>query len=109
MGIGQIDAARRSDNRRIIFLLKRKSGHLTLVELGNDHGFVSPWVDLPASYHNSAASFAFADGHAQLQRWRNASTKQPAQPDGADLPLVMGDEQTSDFRWVVTHMSVKPK
>lgn len=71
--------------------------------------YAREWVDLPASYHNGAASFAFADGHAQLQRWRNESTKQPARPDGADLPLPMGNEQTSDFRWVVQHMSVKPK
>ena len=66
------------------------------------------WVDLPASYHNGAASFAFADGHAQLQRWRNDSTKPPACPDGAELPLSMGEQQTIDFRWVVQHMSVKP-
>ena len=71
--------------------------------------YAKEWVDLPASYHNGAASFAFADGHAQLQRWRNESTKQPARPDGADLPLSMGNEQTTDFRWVVQHMSVKPK
>lgn len=71
--------------------------------------YAKEWVDLPASYHNGAASFAFADGHAQLQRWRNDSTKQPARPDGADLPLPMGNEQTFDFRWVVQHMSVKPK
>jgi len=71
--------------------------------------FAREWVDLPASYHNGAASFAFADGHAQLQRWRNESTKQPARPDGADLPLSMGTEQTADFRWVVQHMSVRPK
>ncbi len=71
--------------------------------------YAREWVDLPASYHNGAASFAFADGHAQLQRWRNASTKQPAYPGAADLPLSMGNEQTADFRWVVRHMSVKPK
>jgi len=71
--------------------------------------YAKEWVDLPASYHDGAAAFAFADGHAQLQRWRNESTKQPARPDAAELPLPMGNEQTADFRWVVQHMSVKPK
>ena len=71
--------------------------------------YAKEWVDLPASYHNGSAAFAFADGHAQLQRWRDDSTKQPAHPDAADLPLPMGSEQTLDFRWVVQHMSVKPK
>lgn len=65
------------------------------------------WVDLPASYHTGAAAFSFADGHAQFQRWRDESTKQPARPDAANLPLAL-QEQTPDFRWVVQHMSVKP-
>jgi prepilin-type N-terminal cleavage/methylation domain-containing protein/prepilin-type processing-associated H-X9-DG protein len=27
------------------------------------------WVDLPASYHNRACGFAFADGHSEIRRW----------------------------------------
>jgi prepilin-type N-terminal cleavage/methylation domain-containing protein/prepilin-type processing-associated H-X9-DG protein len=65
------------------------------------------WIDLPASYHNGAAAFAFADGHAQLQRWMDDSTKPPARPDGANLPLAL-QQQTADFKWVVQHMSIKP-
>lgn len=33
--------------------------------------------DVPASYHHLAAGFSFADGHAEIHRWRNASTIQP--------------------------------
>lgn len=29
----------------------------------------SSWVDVPASYHNFAASLVFADGHVELKRW----------------------------------------
>jgi prepilin-type processing-associated H-X9-DG protein len=36
------------------------------------------WTDLPASYHNAAGSFAFADGHSELHHWQNKSTVQPA-------------------------------
>lgn len=64
------------------------------------------WVDLPASYHNGAAAFSFADGHSQIQRWAHALTKQPAQPDAAALPLDVPSEEASDFDWVVAHMSV---
>src|SRR4026209_2631394 len=39
---------------------------------------VREWVDLPASYHNGAAAFSFADGHSQIQRWAQALTKRPA-------------------------------
>src|SRR5438876_955691 len=39
----------------------------------NDAGFFNPypaqWVDQPASYHNAAAGFAFADGHSEIHRW----------------------------------------
>jgi prepilin-type N-terminal cleavage/methylation domain-containing protein/prepilin-type processing-associated H-X9-DG protein len=39
----------------------------------NDAGFFNPyvnsWVDQPASYHNGAAGFAFADGHSEIHKW----------------------------------------
>jgi prepilin-type processing-associated H-X9-DG protein len=64
------------------------------------------WVDLPASYHNGAAAFSFADGHSQIQRWVQALTKQPAKPDAAALPIDVPGEAASDFDWVVAHMSL---
>ena len=40
----------------------------------NDPGFFNPrvgqWVDFPATYHNGATSFAFADGHTELHKWK---------------------------------------
>lgn len=63
------------------------------------------WTDLPASYHDGAASFAFADGHTQLQRWQHRLTKQPAVPQGADLPLSVPAAEVSDLSWVLDHMS----
>jgi prepilin-type N-terminal cleavage/methylation domain-containing protein/prepilin-type processing-associated H-X9-DG protein len=64
------------------------------------------WVDLPASYHDGAAAFSFADGHSQIQRWAYARTRQPARPDGAELPLDVPSAEASDYDWVVAHMSV---
>jgi prepilin-type N-terminal cleavage/methylation domain-containing protein len=34
-------------------------------------GNTSTWVDIPASYHNSAGGLSFADGHSQIRRWRD--------------------------------------
>ncbi len=34
------------------------------------------FVDLPASYHNSACGFVFADGHSEIHKW-HGSTVQP--------------------------------
>jgi prepilin-type N-terminal cleavage/methylation domain-containing protein/prepilin-type processing-associated H-X9-DG protein len=31
------------------------------------------WVDVPASYHNNASGFGFADGHAEIKKWRDSS------------------------------------
>lgn len=33
------------------------------------------WRDLPASYHNGAGSFSFADGHSEIHRWVERSNK----------------------------------
>jgi len=39
----------------------------------NDAGFFNPqpghWIDQPATYHNGAAGFAFADGHSEIHKW----------------------------------------
>jgi prepilin-type N-terminal cleavage/methylation domain-containing protein/prepilin-type processing-associated H-X9-DG protein len=64
------------------------------------------WVDLPASYHDGAAAFSFADGHSQLRRWVVDSTKAPAKPDGAALPFYVSRTQSADFKWITDHMSV---
>jgi prepilin-type processing-associated H-X9-DG protein len=35
------------------------------------------WDDTPASYHNGACGFSFADGHAEIHKWLDGNTKQP--------------------------------
>jgi prepilin-type processing-associated H-X9-DG protein len=35
----------------------------------------SQWGDLPASYHNGACGFSFADGHAEVKKWLSATSK----------------------------------
>jgi prepilin-type N-terminal cleavage/methylation domain-containing protein/prepilin-type processing-associated H-X9-DG protein len=64
------------------------------------------WNDLPASYHNGRAVFAFADGHAESHQWRNGSTMPAPRPDAAGLPFTIPSGQRADFYWVLSRMSV---
>ena len=48
----------------------------------NDGYFVNndaatSWQDIPASYHNGACGFSFADGHAEIKKWRSATSIYP--------------------------------
>jgi prepilin-type N-terminal cleavage/methylation domain-containing protein/prepilin-type processing-associated H-X9-DG protein len=50
----------------------------------NDAGFFNPqakgsFVDVPAAYHNGACGFAFADGHAEVHKWKGVLNTQRAQ------------------------------
>jgi prepilin-type N-terminal cleavage/methylation domain-containing protein/prepilin-type processing-associated H-X9-DG protein len=35
------------------------------------------WSDVPASTHNGAGGFSFADGHAEIKKWRDGNTLFP--------------------------------
>jgi len=35
------------------------------------------WQDMPASLHNGACCFSFADGHSEIHKWIDPRTKQP--------------------------------
>ena len=66
------------------------------------------WNDLPASYHDGAANFSFADGHAEAHRWQNASTKQPTRAYGINPPLPTPiTDGLQDYSWVLSRMSVQ--
>ena len=34
----------------------------------------SMWVDAPGAYHNAGCGFTFADGHAEIHKWKSAGT-----------------------------------
>jgi prepilin-type N-terminal cleavage/methylation domain-containing protein/prepilin-type processing-associated H-X9-DG protein len=67
------------------------------------------WTDLPASYHNGATAFSFADGHSSLHRWLQPNTIRPPLPNAANLPITIPSDPATaiaDFDWVMDHMSV---
>ncbi len=56
------------------------------------------WTDLPASYHNNACGFNFADGHSEIKRWLEKSTEvkiRRTQYNGFPAP------KSRDIRWVI--------
>jgi prepilin-type N-terminal cleavage/methylation domain-containing protein len=52
--------------------------------------------DLPASYHNGAGGFAFADGHGEIKKWLDAATKQPIRQQALGGNIVA----PRDVQWV---------
>ncbi len=73
------------------------------------------WNDLPASYHNGAAGFAFADGHAEIHTFKSrVCTILPVQFDsfhggGRTIPPYTADSSglaAADMLWVGTRSSV---
>ncbi|MDQ6630695.1 MAG: prepilin-type N-terminal cleavage/methylation domain-containing protein, partial [Verrucomicrobiota bacterium] len=73
-----------------------------------NRAYSGEWLDFPASYHNGAANFSFADGHSETHRWRYSSTQPPSKPDVALLwrRSIPGSER-DDLYWVVERMSLK--
>lgn len=69
------------------------------------------WGDLPASYHGGAGSFAFADGHAEIHKFKstvctilpvtyqNPGPRPPASSDPSGAGL-------QDMLWVGSHLTV---
>jgi prepilin-type N-terminal cleavage/methylation domain-containing protein len=48
----------------------------SLNDAGLAVGMVSPvWIDWPGTYHNMACGIAFADGHSEIHKWIESTTK----------------------------------
>jgi len=78
-----------------------------------DMGSFDPWkpqahqiVDYPASYHNGAVSFAFADGHAEVKKWVDARTRPPLKL-GVPLALGQPSPNNKDVDWMQERTSSK--
>ncbi|HVY69992.1 MAG TPA: type II secretion system protein [Verrucomicrobiae bacterium] len=56
-------------------------------------------VDYPASYHNNAAGFAFADGHSEIHRWLDPRTVPKLKKNGT-IPLNQPSPNNKDVTWL---------
>ena len=59
------------------------------------------WNDLPASYHNGACGFAFADGHDEIRKWKDASTRQPITKANWGGGLQALPPNNRDLQWIL--------
>jgi len=57
-------------------------------------------VDFPASYHNRAAGFAFADGHSEIHKWVDPRT---CPPFNLYLQLNVPQPNSKDVFWLQDH------
>ncbi len=48
-------------------------------------------IDFPASYHNGACGFSFADGHSEIRKWVGTKIKAPVQNAPMSLNVPAGD------------------
>lgn len=56
------------------------------------------WDDVPASYHNGACGFSFADGHAEIKKWLDANSKAPILRQNPSSGT--GKTSTRDHPWL---------
>jgi prepilin-type N-terminal cleavage/methylation domain-containing protein len=67
------------------------------------------WEDLPASYHDHAGCFAFADGHSEIHKWLNPGTSVPVR--FVSYTAASGDANAAiskdprDIDWMEQHLS----
>jgi prepilin-type N-terminal cleavage/methylation domain-containing protein/prepilin-type processing-associated H-X9-DG protein len=56
-------------------------------------------VDYPASYHNNAGGFSFADGHSEIKKWKDPRTT-PRLKKNTLLPLNVASANNKDVVWL---------
>ena len=63
------------------------------------------WTDVPASTHNGAGGFSFADGHAEIKKWRDANTFAPVRQRN---PCPDNEQYSpNDITWLQQRTSIK--
>jgi prepilin-type N-terminal cleavage/methylation domain-containing protein/prepilin-type processing-associated H-X9-DG protein len=56
-------------------------------------------IDFPASYHNGACGFSFADGHAEIHRWLGSKIKAAVKYNGTLALNVPAGDSLKDVKW----------
>ena len=66
------------------------------------------WGDIPASYHDGACGFSFADGHSEIHKWRSTKgTIFPVRYAFPSMPASFDAAGRADYRWHAERLSVK--
>jgi prepilin-type N-terminal cleavage/methylation domain-containing protein/prepilin-type processing-associated H-X9-DG protein len=63
-------------------------------------------IDFPASYHNGACGFSFADGHSEIRKWVDGRTVAPVRYTGT-LGLNVASANNLDVLWMSERSSIR--
>ncbi len=61
-------------------------------------------ANVPAAYHNGAGGFTFADGHAEIHKWRDGRTMPPLADKFDKFISAPG---SVDVKWLQQHATTK--
>jgi len=64
------------------------------------------FADIPGDYHDRAAGFSFADGHAEIKRWLDGRTTPPLLPAPNILTMDAPQPDNQDIYWLQEHSTV---
>lgn len=65
-------------------------------------------IDFPASYHNGACGFSFADGHSEIHKWKGSRIKPtPRYAPGLGLNVSASPDSGPDVRWMADNTTVR--
>jgi len=64
-------------------------------------------IDFPASFHNGACGFAFADGHAEIKKWMDKRTKVEPSYGKRGLQLNVASANNPDVAWMQDRASAR--
>jgi prepilin-type N-terminal cleavage/methylation domain-containing protein/prepilin-type processing-associated H-X9-DG protein len=93
----------REDSIDIGNFMTKMKGYSESYPSPNLYGF----IDLPGIYHNRACGFSFADGHAEIKKWRDPRTTPPMVQDG-QVNDQFDSPRNVDVAWL-QERSTRPK
>lgn len=65
------------------------------------------WQDGPTTLHNGGCGFTFADGHAEIKKWRDARTRALTVTYNSRFPYATAQPNNPDIQWVQERTSAK--
>jgi prepilin-type N-terminal cleavage/methylation domain-containing protein/prepilin-type processing-associated H-X9-DG protein len=74
-----------------------------VVSQGDGNINATAWGDTPASYHNGACGFSFADGHAEIHKWRSSTSIYLVKYSFGTPPVSFDVVGKQDFQWYKDH------
>jgi prepilin-type processing-associated H-X9-DG protein len=66
------------------------------------------WVNSPATYHGNAGGISYADGHAEIRRWRDANLLAKTKETGITAGPAYSPDKSGDLTWLQQRSTYAP-